>query len=45
MKLLPSILGGTCPRNSLLNFIEDIPGGLYSSSSGPIDSLITSDAA
>jgi len=41
----PSIFGGTVPRESLLNFSEDIPGGRYSSSSGSTESLMTMVAA
>jgi len=37
----PSIFDGTVPRESLLNFSEDIPGGRYSSSSGSTESLMT----
>jgi len=43
--LVPSIFGATVPRDSLLNFNEEIPGGLYSSNSGSTDSLITIVAA
>jgi len=43
--MLPSIFGATFPSESLLNFNEVIPGGLYSSSSGSTDSLITKVAA
>ena len=43
--LLPSIFGATFPSESLLNFNEEIPVGLYSSSSGSTDSLITKVAA
>jgi len=37
----PSIFDGTVPRESLLNFSEDIPGGRYSSSSGSTEYLMT----
>lgn len=43
--IIPSILGATFPRESLLNFSEVIPGGLYSSKSGSTDSLMTIVAA
>jgi hypothetical protein len=43
--IIPSIFGATFPNDSLLNFNEVIPGGLYSSSRGSTDSLITSVAA
>lgn len=42
---LPSILGATVPRDSLLNFNDVIPGGRYCSSRGSTDSLITIVAA
>lgn len=42
---IPSILGATVPRDSLLNFNDVIPGGLYSSNSGSTESFITSSAA
>lgn len=42
---IPSIFGATFPRDSLLNFNEEIPVGLYSSNSGSTDSLITNVAA
>lgn len=45
IETVPSIFGATFPSDSLLNFNEVIPGGLYSSSSGSTDSLITIDPA
>lgn len=44
-RFVPSILGATVPRDSLLNFNEVIPGGRYSSNSGSTESFITNSAA
>ena len=45
IKVWPSILGATVPRDNVLNFNEEIPGGRYSSNVGSTESRMTASAA